>query len=250
MKFQEEYSDNKNMRNIIDVKLGGPVKLGIANMSKIMGSLHRIQAGVATPYSEINIRIKNTKKLPLSNFEFDNIVLAYEHLNCLLGRPHIRPDDILDINNICRWSVPFSGLGKRYDGTRVWEESYMRENHDNFCREIGPIWKWFSRHHDLSPYLLASGLYSRIVRPPQLFKECNKRTGSLMMAYIFAKKGVEPFHLDTDTAADFFSLSLEIQDCFKYNPIKWPKILHYRSRLGKFLESNFRSSFSLSSPCR
>ncbi len=60
-----------------------------------MGSLHRVQAGVATPDSEINIRIKHTTKPPLSNFEFDNIVLAYEHLNCLLGKPQIRPEDVL-----------------------------------------------------------------------------------------------------------------------------------------------------------
>lgn len=235
------------MRNIIEVKLGVPARLRISDMSKIMGSLHRVQTGVATPDSEINIRIKHTTKPPLSNFEFDNIVLAYEHLNCLLGKPQIRPEDVLDINNICRWGVPFSGLSQRYDRTLLGQERYMQENHEIFCKNIHPIWGWFSRHSNISPYLLASGLYSRIIQPSrwtfpptQLFKDYNKRTGSLMIAYIFARNGIEPFHLDTDDAADFFSISLEIQNCFKYNPITWPKVLYYRSKLAKFLENNFK----------
>jgi hypothetical protein len=213
------------------------------DINKVRKALLNVQSGVATTRSKINLMTRSTKKLPLTDFEFNNIIKAFEHVNVLIKRPEIKPEDILDINNLCIYGIKLSDFSSRGDlgnNRSIWEfMGAMQYNREKFYERIGSIWQWFVRHTDISPYRLAAGLHTRIVSGPQLFVEGNHRTGSLLMAYVFAKMGIDPFHLDSDTAAEFFDISHEIKFCSKTQPIKWLKLLYQRGKLTKFLIGNF-----------
>src|SRR5262249_45072042 len=66
-----------------------------------------------------------------------------------------------------------------------------------------------------SPWMLAAGLYVRLLSRPQLFVEGNHRTGALAMSYILVRENEPPFVLTTENAVTYFDPSTVIQDTEK-----------------------------------
>ncbi len=69
---------------------------------------------------------------------------------------------------------------------------------------------WYARHRHQSVWLLAAGIYIRILSEPQLFIEGNDRTGALVISYILAKQGQPPFVLTAANAQAYFETSARI----------------------------------------
>jgi hypothetical protein len=235
------------MNNILStIKYGGADRVRMANMSEIHASMNRVQAGIATRESKINFKIKNAKKIPLSDFERDNLIYSYVHLNTLLKRSELKLSDILDINNICLYGASSGTTLHLRDNSSFLEyHGAMLENMKSFYKNIRPTWEWFSaqtKKTNLSPYLLAAGLYTKILNDSHLFMDGHQRTGSVLMAYILAKAGIEPFHLKVGISSEFFNISNEIKFCGGFYPVNRFKLNNSRDRLANFLMDHFHQS--------
>ena len=210
-----------------------------------------VQAGVKTSRSRINLDImkamrgkfitapvtaKDIIKKPLTDNERDHLVKAYEHLDVMLQKPELDPEDILDLNDICLFGMSVGSMPKTMEVLQQFQK-YQK----SFYSHIRPTWQWLSKQSqkdDLSAYTLAAGLYTRIVNDSELFTDGHQRTGSLMMAYIMAKAGIAPFHLNEIIAPEFFIISNKIKNCgiFKLNSS--------RNELSSFLSKYFHASYN------
>lgn len=72
---------------------------------------------------------------------------------------------------------------------------------------IHALMEWYALHRHQSMWHRAAGLYINVLSMPQLFIEGNDRTGTLLMSYILAKEGKEPFVLTTLNAKAYFEFS-------------------------------------------
>jgi hypothetical protein len=231
-------------KTLLPIQYGRTDRCRKVKMSHIHASLEKIQAGLETPESKINAKLKSEKKFPLSSLGHRNLINAYEYLNILIKKPELQPKDILDLNDICMCGASFGSLkeskklGLLLDYHDI-KQSYLKKFNDH----IRPTWEWLSaqtRDADISPYMIAAGLYTKIVNDSKLFTDGHQRTGSLMMAYILAKADIEPFYLKGEIAAKFFNISDKIKACGSMRPIKTFMLNRSRDQLARFLMDNFQ----------
>jgi hypothetical protein len=225
------------------IQYGRTVKCRKINMSEIHASLDRVRAGLATPESKINAKIKLAAKEPLSNIENRNLINAYEYLNIIIKKPALEPKDILDLNDICMCGITFGSATRSKEIGRLMDYHEIKQSFQKkFDNHIRPTWEWLSaqtQDADVTPYMIAAGLYTKVVNDSKLFTDGHQRTGSLLMAYVLAKSDIEPFHLKVGTASEFFNISDKIKSIGSMRPIKTIMLNRSRDQLAKFLETHF-----------
>jgi hypothetical protein len=219
------------------IHYGRAVKCRMIDMSKVSTSLEKVRAGLETPGSKINAKITNTKMMPLSNVEHDNLIHAYEYLNVLLKKPELDPEDILDIN-----------LKIRNGNTMSLDDHMSKPSYQkSFYKHIRQTWEWLSaktQDADTSPYMIAAGLYTKVVNDSKLFTDGHQRTASILMAYVLAKADIEPFYLKEGSASKFFNLSDDIKTCGSMRPIKTIMLNRSRDQLAKFLMEHYHYHYT------
>ncbi len=212
------------------------------DLAKLDESLFGVQRGIAKPNSRINRRITGTIKMPLSDLEYRNYNYAYEYLNIIIKNPYLKPKDILDLNDICMCGISFGSAKESKEIGLLMDYHEIKQSYQQkFYNHIRPTWEWFSaqaQDTDLSPFVLAAGLYTKIVNDSKLFTDGHQRTGMLLMSYVLAKAGIEPFYLSASTAAKFFNISNAIKSCGSIYPIKRITLNKNIDKLVKLLEAN------------
>lgn len=91
------------------------------------------------------------------------------------------------------------------------EQRFYEEQHGG----IRDLVEWYAGRAGESPWMLAAGLYVRLLSRPQLFVEGNHRTGALAMSYILVRADEPPFVLTSENAVTYFDPSTVIRDTEK-----------------------------------
>jgi hypothetical protein len=91
-------------------------------------------------------------------------------------------------------------------------EQRFYEEQDGGIRDLV---EWYQGRAGESVWMLAAGLYVRLLSRPQLFVEGNHRTGALAISYILVGGDEPPFVLTPDNAATYFDPSTAIKNIEK-----------------------------------
>jgi len=91
------------------------------------------------------------------------------------------------------------------------EERFYEAQHGG----IQDLVEWYESRRGDSPWMLAAGVYVRLLSRPQLFVEGNHRTGALAISYILLGGDEPPFVLTPDNAVTYFDPSTVIKNIEK-----------------------------------
>ena len=100
---------------------------------------------------------------------------------------------------------------------------------------IRDVVEWYRRNDRASAWMLAAGLYIRILSKPQLFIEGNHRTGALVMSYVLIGHGEPPFVLTPANAVAYFDPSTTIRDTRRRGVTALVRVPRATRRLAAFL---------------
>lgn len=102
---------------------------------------------------------------------------------------------------------------------------------------IHALMEWYELHRHQSMWHRAAGLYIQIMSTPQLFIEGNGRTGTLLMSYILAKEGKEPFVLTTANAKAYFEFSALVKTLPANSLANVLRLPILKNRIANFLKN-------------
>lgn len=115
---------------------------------------------------------------------------------------------------------------------------YFYEHTDGGIRSL---MEWYDLHRHQSVWQRAAGIYIHILSEPQLFIEGNNRTGSLIMSYILAKEGLEPFVLTTENAKAYFEFSASVKTLPRNILVNWFRLPILKNGIASFLKNQFQA---------
>ena len=101
---------------------------------------------------------------------------------------------------------------------------------------IAHLAEWYADHKNKSIWQLTGGIYCHILSEPQLFIEGNHRTGTLIISYLLAARGLPPFILSPDNAADYFDLSAKIKNTHRTGLRQRIRLHNLSEAMAEFLE--------------
>jgi hypothetical protein len=172
-----------------------------------------------------------------------NMLTAYEFLDAVVDHKlDLFSDEgleaLLQLNHLVL-------LGKGYDVREfnLHITVTRRRFFENFHKYVKPIRRWYRRHYTENPYKVASQVYVGVLSQPQLFREGNHRTRSLIASGILLQNGCPPFVLSRQNAVAYFNPSSEIKFTDKRTirgKIRLPK---YQRNFGEFLRANVNQGY-------
>jgi hypothetical protein len=117
--------------------------------------------------------------------------------------------------------------------------------YNNDIGGIGPLFEWYQKHSDETVWKCAAGTYVRTLSNPQLFKEGNHRSGTLIASYITMREGLPPFVLTVDNAEAYFNPSSVIKHTVKRGLSELFKLPKIKKRYAAFLKEQSNQNFLL-----
>jgi len=109
---------------------------------------------------------------------------------------------------------------------------------------IQSLLEWYALHRHQSLWRRAAGVYIHILSEPQLFIEGNSRTGALIMSYLLAKEGLEPFVLTVENAKAYFEFSNSVKTLPKNALANWFRLPVLKNDIANFLKNQRQTSCS------
>lgn len=202
------------------------------NIERIERSLQQFRKDFAA----INDSLSMRREVFQENM-MHQILEAYSFLNDLLRKDMdlFTPaglHSLLEMNHIV-----LCGSSKE---TRMQYYQHLNETRKSFTAKITPILEWVMKNRDqTSPYILATGFYSRQLSQPQLFIEGNHRTGNILLNYLLISKGSAPYIISTKDARDYLDISGDIKFTYRESSFESTlKMPGHRKRFIKFLEEH------------
>jgi prophage maintenance system killer protein len=203
---------------------------------------------VQADFRNINQRI-NCQRDDFDYKVIKNLMLAQNFLNETIAhegaKKFLAPSDMLELNAIIH-------LGRELKD-RTEFQGFLELSREKFDKHLPYLMKWCKRHErdNDDPYLIAAGLYVRILAAPQLFSDGNHRTGAMVANYYLLRKGLNPFVLTNENAEEFFNLASDVK--FKKKDIKsrFKRAVGWGDEIQtmrKFLKNNAQP-FTVSKPC-
>lgn len=169
------------------------------DLDSITASLEEVKDN----FDGINVQL-NSLRDDLDGLMISNLIEGYDLLNRILAENRdITPRDLLELNGIVHYGHDYR---LRYEYNDVLEATKNK-----FLRYQRPLFKWYERHKNDSPFKRAAGVYVRILSMPQLFIEGNHRTGAMAASFILLRAGLPPFVLNVDNAVEYFNVSTDIK---------------------------------------
>jgi hypothetical protein len=211
------------------------------NIDQIAQSLYEVQENFDTLNAQLDMA-----REPMTERLVQNMLSAFRYLDSLVDHPGdlfstIELGHLLELNHRV--------LCGEDPGTRAEFYMHMLATEEKFHKYIGWLKAWYRKHLPDPVYKRAAGVYVGILMQPQLFIEGNHRTGSLIASLELLRAGEPPFVLNRDNAIAYFNPStvIKFSDRRHYN-VSLFKIPGIKKRFGKFLRSNARPNYLLSSP--
>ncbi|MGY6278082.1 hypothetical protein [Methylomonas sp. MgM2] len=106
---------------------------------------------------------------------------------------------------------------------------------------IQSFMEWYDLHRYQSTWQRAAGAYVHILSEPQLFIEGNNRTATLIMSYILASEGLEPFVLTVKNAKAFFELSALVKTLPGNALLHWFRLPFLKNDMAGFLKNQLQT---------
>ena len=157
------------------------------------------------------------KDQPFDRPLMDKMLSGWEYLDFIIKKrkhglfsAHGGPD-MLEINHRIHYGSD-NALRKEY-------KKAMEATTEKFSRQVIPIRDYYKKKtaKNEDPYHIAAEVFVSIVGMPQLFIECNHRSGSIIASWINLANGKPPFVLTRENAVSFFAPAQAIKSFNKKN---------------------------------
>jgi hypothetical protein len=185
-----------------------PVRI---DLGAVEASLRRVQRN----FERINARLSYRRE-PLSDPVVENMLAGYAFVDALAAAPldvfamgNLKY--LLELNTIVLCGTDPVRREQHAGHIEATERRFYEERKGG----IQDLVEWLARQRRASVWDRAAGAYVRILSKPQLFREGNHRTGSLVMSYILIEAGRPPFVLSVHNATAYFEPSTMIKDTEK-----------------------------------
>ncbi len=204
------------------------------NLKAIDASLSAVQ----TDFDRINQTL-NTPRDPMTDVVRRNMMDGYRMVDNALARG-LDPFKVghsqwlLELNT-CVLCGPDVERRREFSMHIASTERHFYEQDD---AGIGGLMEWLAHHRDDTVWFRAAGVYVYILSRPQLFIEGNHRTGSLIMSFILAREGQQPFVLSVENAKAYFDPSTLVKDSRKHSLDMLITVPKLKKRLARLLKGN------------
>ncbi|MCB1754404.1 MAG: hypothetical protein KDJ38_02710 [Gammaproteobacteria bacterium] len=173
------------------------------DLSAIEVSLRAAQAG----FSSVNAQLKEPRDT-LSEEVLHNMLRGYTAVDEYLraGIDIFSPgnsDAVLELNRLVLCGDDPDRRRRYRKHIVATEKHFYGEDSGGF----GSLMEWLGMNRRDNVWMLASGLYLRVLSHPQLFIEGNHRTAVLMLTHLLASRGYAPFVLDGKNSREFYEIS-------------------------------------------
>jgi hypothetical protein len=193
---------------------------------------------VQQEFARINDRLSPPRD-PLADDVVHNMVAGYELVDHLAANEidpfvmgHLKY--LLELNTTVLCGTDPVRREEYARHRQTTEDRFYEEQHGG----IQDLVEWYESRRGDSPWMLAAGVYVRLLSRPQLFVEGNHRTGALAMSYILVRDNEPPFVLTTENAATYFDPSTVIQDTEKQSVAMLFRSPGLIRRLASFLQEH------------